>query len=265
MKLLLFFYLGSLFFFSCDSYNKDCFVKISNTLSINTIDSMEYVWIPPGELKINSPVKDDSFAKTNDIRITNGFWMSKTEVSVGQFQRFMAQTNHITTAEKDNHKFNWKKPGFDQDPTHPVVYVSFDDIKAYTAWANCVLPNQIQWIYATKANTESDYYWGDDFNDNHVWYRLNSPTGSQPVGTKAPNPWGLHDMIGNVHEFVSVCDINYRLIGESWSRCDCYSSHNQGQIVHLNIGNLSKMKLADCNASPRINYSDDAGFRCVIR
>ena len=62
------------------------------------------------------------------------------------------------------------------------------------------LPTETQWEYACRAGT-SGAYAGP--LDQMAWYRNNSQRKSHPVGTKAPNAWGLHDMHGNVWEWCS--------------------------------------------------------------
>ena len=72
------------------------------------------------------------------------------------------------------------------------------------------LPTEAEWEYAAKAGTETDNYAGDitkpDGNDpvlNRIaWYGENSGNRTHSVGRKAPNEWGLHDMLGNVWEWV---------------------------------------------------------------
>ena len=252
---------------SCDNPQRTNFISLEDGKMLNSIDSMIYVWIPPGKIVVNESVEANGEKKLaqKEINLNKGFWMSKTEVTVRQFRTFVSQTGYITEAEKTGNKFNWRDPGFEQKPNHPVVYISIEDIKQYLLWSNNSLPTQEEWIYATKANATTNYYWGDDFDENYLWYRMNAPTGTKPVGTKLPNNWGLHDMIGNVHEYVSVCDTSYFAMGSSWSRCNDYSSHIQGELVHLNVGNIQYMKLMDCSILPRNQWNDDTGFRCVIK
>lgn len=247
-----------LFYSACNTTTTNKLVKLSETQWINPIDSMVYIWVPSGSLELDTTTKID---------ISDGFWMSKTEVTVGQFEKFTSETGHVTEAEIAGNNFNWNSPGFDQNTTHPVVYLSVKDITAYNEWANCELPNQSEWIYAAhaNANAKTKYFWGNEFDDAYVWYRMNAASGSRPVGTKLSNPWDLHDMIGNVYEFTTVCDSVYRTIGASWSRCNEYSSHIPGEMVRLDIGNVRKLKLLDCSSLPRVKWSDDTGFRCVIR
>lgn len=83
------------------------------------------------------------------------------------------------------------------------------------------LPNEAEWEYACKAGSTGIRY---DEIDNIAWYKNNSNKSTHAVGLKAPNSWGLYDMLGNVWEWCS--DIydetvygSYRLIrGGGW--CD---------------------------------------------
>ena len=78
------------------------------------------------------------------------------------------------------------------------------------------LPTDAEWTYCSRAGTTTDFPWGDDESEvtvkQNCWYAKNADhyewtgphaekAGSQPVGTRLPNPWGLHDMFGNVNEW----------------------------------------------------------------
>ena len=67
------------------------------------------------------------------------------------------------------------------------------------------LPTEAEWEYAARAGTSTPYYWGSSASktvvSRHAWYGYNAPS-TQEVGVKEPNAWGLHDMIGNVSEWV---------------------------------------------------------------
>jgi formylglycine-generating enzyme required for sulfatase activity len=65
------------------------------------------------------------------------------------------------------------------------------------------LPTESEWEYACRGKSATLYPFGDDAGklDNHAWYRGNAENGTNPVGQKLPNAWGLYDMLGNVWEW----------------------------------------------------------------
>ncbi|BBY23662.1 formylglycine-generating enzyme family protein [Mycobacterium stomatepiae] len=102
-------------------------------------------------------------------------------------------------------------------PDHPVVQVAYPDAVAYADWAGRTLPSEAQWEYAARAGAVSTYAWGDDVAPGgqimaNTWqgrfpYRNDGArgwVGTSPVGTFAPNGFGLVDMIGNVWEWTTT-------------------------------------------------------------
>ena len=97
----------------------------------------------------------------------------------------------------------------------PVVNVAWEDVQAFIVWLNARtgggyrLPTEAEWEYAARAGTLTEYAWGDATGHN----RANcDDCGSQwddeqtaPVGRFPANAWGLHDMHGNVDEWLTDC------------------------------------------------------------
>ncbi len=65
------------------------------------------------------------------------------------------------------------------------------------------LPTEAEWEYACRAGSQSQYFFGDAERElpSYAWLKPHSRGRPQPVGTKRPNPWGLHDMHGNVWQW----------------------------------------------------------------
>ena len=133
------------------------------------------------------------------------FWIGKYEVTFDEYLAFVL----------DNRDF---KPPPDQGwgrGSRPVINVNWEEAQAYAAWLSKVtgkafrLPTEAEWEYAARANSTKHYWWGDDVNEGgKVWANC-ANCGSEwdnqktaPVGSFSENGFGLHDMHGNVWEWV---------------------------------------------------------------
>ena len=124
---------------------------------------------------------------------------------------------------------DWRNPGFEQTDRHPVVCVNHDDALAYIEWLNqrtqggYRLPSESEWEYAARAGTTTARFWGDGPTGackyaNVADHALMRRTGREfaparffdcddgfpftaLVGSFQPNPFDLHDMLGNVSEW----------------------------------------------------------------
>jgi formylglycine-generating enzyme required for sulfatase activity len=124
----------------------------------------------------------------------------------------------------------WQAPGYPVTERHPVACVSWNDVQAYLDWLRrdtgrrFRLPSEAEWEYAARAGSRGVYPWGDDPNagcaqangrdqtpwpDGGAWdARLECNDGHfapAPVGSYAANRFGLHEMIGNLSEWVQDC------------------------------------------------------------
>ena len=149
------------------------------------------------------------------------FAMSRYEVTVGEFRRFVNATGYQTEAEtgdgclvqsrgwKKVKAANWRNPAFSQLDSHPVVCVSWHDAVAYINWLSQQtghkyrLLTEAEWEYAARANTKTRYWWGNQIGSNKVNCRRCGDGFEQtaPVGSFEPNLFGLFDMLGNVWEW----------------------------------------------------------------
>ena len=157
------------------------------------VAGMEFVWVPAGEFQMGSTSKEaeDDEQLITRVRISRGFFLGKYEVTQGQWQAVMGSNPSFV-----------KQCG----PDCPVEGVSWNDVQEFIWRLNAAvgeeryrLPTEAEWEYAARAGTSGDRYGNVDAI---AWYDGNSGDRTHPVGQKAPNAWGLHDMLGNVYEWV---------------------------------------------------------------
>ena len=174
----------------------------------------EMVVLPAGEFMMGSP-EGESGRKDNEgpqhrVTIPEPFAVGKYEVTVGQFAKFVQETNHSTGYCADNpEQGSWNNPrAFNQTNNHPVVCVSWDDASAYARWLSTEtghkyrLLSEAEWEYAARAGTTTAYYFGPMLMENMAQYRSK---GTATVGSFPANAFGLHDMHGNLWEWVEDC------------------------------------------------------------
>jgi formylglycine-generating enzyme required for sulfatase activity len=187
-------------------------------------DGLRYVWIPAGSFQMGCSTGDTECEPAESprhlVKLTKGFWMGQTEVTVEAWSRFAKATIREMPPEPVDGKLP-QNPGWAQRQ-FPMENISWSESKSYCAWAGGALPTEAQWEYAARAGTTESRYGPVD---EIAWYTYNS--GNQPidlqgvapgqyqarieqnanrvhaVATKRPNAWGLYDMLGNVNEWVS--------------------------------------------------------------
>ncbi|MEO5347428.1 MAG: bifunctional serine/threonine-protein kinase/formylglycine-generating enzyme family protein [Magnetococcus sp. YQC-9] len=195
--------------------------------------SMEFVWIPAGAffmgLADGGDPHPDRVLYPSERRATprhrvrvDGFWMARFPVTRGQFRFFMRDSGYKSTAERagwanpymvETDRFerrdgsSWEKPGFTQEENHPVVNVSWEDAAEFAEWLawRChrlvCLPTEAEWERACRADGEGRFAWGDAISALEANFG-GSSRGTVAVGSYAPNRFGVHEMHGQVHEWV---------------------------------------------------------------
>lgn len=167
--------------------------------------------LPPGVFVMGRDGASEFEWPAHRVEISKRIMVSRFEVTVAQFRAFVAATGYVTFAEREsrgsyvngsrNPSVFWHSPEFQQTENHPVVHVTFDDAVAFADWVGGRLPTEAEWEYAARANRD-----GDERADpnKHAWFsHQTGDSGTQPVGRKRPNDWGLYDMQGNAWEYVS--------------------------------------------------------------
>ncbi len=192
---------------------------------------MEFVWIPAGRFVMGSPEGEAGRypdERQHEVTLSQGFWMGRYEVTQGEWEAVMGVGSNLSEFHLCG-------------PQCPVERVSWYDVREFIRKLNAKeagsgyeyrLPTEAEWEYAARAGTTAATPEGDlrilgEYNapvlDGQAWYLGNSGVtyegagdcpgweerqyeaercGTHPVGMKLPNAWGLHDMLGNVWEWV---------------------------------------------------------------
>ena len=217
----------------------------------------ELVVVPAGRFRmgcVSGRDCEDDEQPVHEVELAS-FALGVYEVTFEEYERFVQATGHRRPNDGD-----WGRGG------RPVIDVSWEDAEAYVAWLSREtgeayrLPSESEWEYAARAGSTTRYSWGQDVGRNRANCRS---CGSRwdadrtaPAGSFAANGWGLHDMHGNVWEWVADCwHENYARAprdGTAWTR-----GGNCGRRV-LRGGSWNGNPV-DLRSAIRVSY--DAGAR----
>jgi formylglycine-generating enzyme required for sulfatase activity len=144
---------------------------------------------------------DERPVRTVEVR---GFRLGKYEVTFAQYDAYASATGRPLPDDR-----GWGRG------ERPVINVSWEDAQDYVDWLNARtggryrLPTEAEWEYAARAGTETRYPWGNKWNQDEANGSgvggCDSWANTAPVGSFSANPWGLHDVIGNVWEWTQDC------------------------------------------------------------
>ena len=171
-------------------------------------DCPEMVVIPAGSFAMGSTADESGHKPTEEpehkVTIAKPFAVSKFAVTFAEWDACAA---HSDCSQVDDHGWGHNR--------QPAINVSWDDAKRYVAWLSKItgktyrLLTEAEYEYATRAGTKTAYPWGDAIGGNNAncagcgsrW----DVAQTAPVGSFAPNKFGLYDMVGNVWEWVEDC------------------------------------------------------------
>ena len=160
----------------------------------------------------------------------------------------------------------------------PVIYVSFDDASAYSAWLSeatggCLqLPTEAMWEYACRSSTATPFSFGADITTDQVNYNGNPPNAggakgkarqqTVPVGSLPSNPWGLYEMHGNVWEWCADCPRVYssEAVTDPQGPADGAFRVVRGGSWFYDAGIVRSASRGAYGPGDRVN---DLGFRCA--
>ena len=194
--------------------------------------------VPAGEFTMGSSGGHADELPASRVRIERPFWIGKFEVTNEQYARF--DPRHDSRLEHgDFLQFSIRERGYPVNgPKQPACRVSYKQAAAFCAWLSgrtgeaFALPSEAQWEWACRAGTGTPLWYGaeaadfarfENLADKQLWkvdtFGFSLPSGavytwrpavetvddghrvSAAVGSFGANPWGLHDMHGNVAEW----------------------------------------------------------------
>lgn len=158
---------------------------------------MEFVWVDGGCYRMGCGAWEDTECRTREQPehevCVNGFWIGRFEVTQGEWKKFMG-------ANPASHKISDR---------HPVDRISWYDVLDLIEKLNSRkyglhfrLPTEAEWEFAARGRGRPESFSGGKQAGNSAWYVNNSGEVSHTVGTKGANSLGIHDMSGNVREWV---------------------------------------------------------------
>ncbi|TVQ39394.1 MAG: hypothetical protein EA370_04720 [Wenzhouxiangella sp.] len=205
----------------------------------------EMVVIPAGRFMMGSPADEPQRKSTEG---------PQREVSINTFAMAVFETRFaewdICLAEGGcTHRPNDRGWG---GGSQPVIDVSWNDAQEFVAWLSdhtghrYRLPSEAEWEYAARGGTTGRHYLGDCFSSDQANYNARHPARGCPrgeyrrqpvaVGSFPANPYGLHDMHGNVWQWIQDCaNSNYRdapVDGSAWMRGNCNRGIVRGGAWH---------------------------------
>jgi len=165
----------------------------------------ELVVLPLGRFRMGDASGADNERPVRTVTINRPLAMMKYEVTFADYERFTSATR----GQRPNDE-GWGRAN------RPVINVSWQDAQSYAAWLSAQtgqryrLPSEAEWEYAARAGTTSSYSWGDTISCNQARYeQLGGSCGNErrsiAVGSFDANAFGLHDLHGNVWEWVEDC------------------------------------------------------------
>ena len=236
----------------------------------DTATQIEFVLIPPGSFQMGCSASQQwrCFSWENPVHqvtLTNAFYMGRYEVTQAQWQaRMGSNPSYYQSASAE-------VPAA-QVPNRPVETVSWNTIQGFLTQTGMRLPTEAEWEYAYRAGTTTAFhgYTGnlsgtndDSLIENIAWFNYQGGSQTRVVGGKLGNGYGLHDMSGNVWEWVN-----------DWFSSSYYSSSPQNNPPGPTAGTARVVRGGhwgdgvsyDCRASVRNYYtpaysSSFIGFR----
>jgi formylglycine-generating enzyme required for sulfatase activity len=176
----------------------------------DTATQIEFVLIPPGTFEMGCSPSNQQACQSDEspvhtVALTNAFYMGRYEVTQAQWTARMGSNPSFFQSSS-------AQVPASQVTLRPVEQVSWNTIQGFLSATGMRLPTEAEWEYAYRAGTATAYHSmpgylngtnDDSLVGNIAWFEGNAEGQTRPVGQLAGNGFGLHDMSGNVWEWVS--------------------------------------------------------------
>jgi formylglycine-generating enzyme required for sulfatase activity len=246
-----------------------------------TVEGVPLCWCPPRRFVMGSPTSEAGRRPDEAqvaVTLSRGFWIGKFEVTQGQWKR----VNRSLPGQGPSAEF-----GIGDEV--PVYWVNFPAAEGFcralsgqarrsgalpAGW-EFRLPTEAQWEYACRAGTTTANAFGDRLTTRQANIKGAGSRGrAAPVGSYPPNPWGIHDMHGNIYEW---CRDWYHARLPGGSDPDLSGERGLQNRVQNRDGTYSRVRRGGawndesewCRSALRLRYepprsSDHIGFRIAL-
>jgi formylglycine-generating enzyme len=225
------------------------------------VAGVKLCWCPAGRFMMGSPREEPERRPGEaqvEVNLTRGFWIGKFEVTQGQWTKFVGPLREEPTAGAG-----------DEFPMYAINFAEAEEFcRKLTAAAHAAgelhaewefrLPTEAQWEYACRAGTTTATSLGDRLSSRQANFQGQPYNGAAPgpslnrtakVGSYPANPWGLHDVHGNVYEW---CRDWYHLRLPGGADPDLHDA--ESSATRSEHGDLSRVRRGGCYA--------DEGWPC---
>jgi len=229
----------------------------------DTATQIEFVLIPPGTFNMGCSASQQYGCWSDEnpvhqVTLTNAFYLGRYEVTQAQWQaRMGSNPSWFPSASA--------QVPLAQVPQRPVETVSWITIQGFLSQTGMRLPTEAEWEYAYRAGTTTAFhgYTGqlsgtndDNLLGNIAWFNGNSNSQTRPVGGKLGNGFGLHDMSGNVWEWVNDWYGDYSAGAQTNPQGPSSGSYRVLRGGFWSFDSIS------CRASDR--SGDDPGYSSIV-
>ncbi len=228
------------------------------------------VFIPGGAFIMGNDKGRPDEKKARAVSL-DPFWIDRCEVTNIDYLRYVAKDPHLrkSTFPRQFHDGdylrNWGsdlKPPVNRD-NYPVTYVSWFAARYYCQSIGKRLPSEAEWEKAVRAGTFTDYALDASAElTAYAWYNANAESSAHLVAARLPNKFQLHDMQGNVWEWIYDWYASYPK-----GRSENPQGPTRGKYRVLRGGSwrspASHLRVSMRGDDSPINTSVDVGFRCA--